>query len=192
MTKNAFSVKIDAAYVKLSPQIKEITVTLRELINASGAGLNETWKWGPGFEKDGTLLIGLWGFKKHVSLVFYRGAEMSDKHKLFNDGFDNAHNRMIKFTSLSELNVKKVLDYVKESVKVAGKPLPKVERRFTVPAELEKQFKKQKRAYTFFETLSAACKREYCNYVSEAKQEATRTRRAEKVIEALKEKKKSL
>lgn len=117
---------------------------------------------------------------------------MSDKHKLFNDGFDNAHNRMIKFSSLSELNVKKILDYIKESVKVAGKPLPKVERKFTVPTELDQQFKKQKRASAFFESLSPACKREYCNYVGEAKQEVTRKRRAEKVIEALKEKKKSL
>lgn len=189
---NPHSKRIDAAYSKFTGEIADILHDLRNLINTSETGLQETWKWGPGFEKDGTLLIGLWGFKKHVSLVFYRGAEMSDKHKLFNAGFDNAHNRMIKFTSLSELNVKKVLDYVKESVKVAGKPLPKVERKFTVPAELDQQFKKQKRASAFFESLSPACKREYCNYVGEAKQEVTRKRRAEKVIEALKEKKKSL
>lgn len=188
---NPHSNRIDLAYANFTGDIADILHDLRTIINNSGTGLSETWKWGPGFEKDGMLLLGLWGFKKHVSLVFYRGAEMSDKHKLFNDGFDNAHNRMIKFSSLSELNVKKVLDYIKESVKVAGKPLPKVERKFNVPAELELQFKKQKRASAFFESLSAACKREYCNYVSEATQEVTRRRRAEKVIEALKEKKKS-
>jgi len=189
---NPDSKRIDEAFAKFDGEIADILHDIRSLIHSSDVGLTETWKWGPGFEKDGTLLVGLWGFKKHVSLVFYRGSEMTDKHKLFNDGFDNAHNRMIKFSSLSELNAKKVLDYIKESTKVAGKPMPKVERAFVIPAELNGQFKKQKRASAFYETLSPACKREYCNYVGEAKQEATRMRRAQKVIEALKEKKKSL
>lgn len=189
---NPNSKRIDVAFSKFTGEIADILHDVRSLINNSDAGLTETWKWGPGFEKDGTLLIGLWGFKKHVSLVFYRGAEMSDKHKLFNDGFDNAHNRMIKFTSHSQLDSKKLAEYIKESVKVAGTRMPKTERRFAVPAELGTLFVKQKRAHSFFETLSPSCKREYCTYVSEAKQELTRKRRAEKVINALKEKKKSL
>jgi uncharacterized protein YdeI (YjbR/CyaY-like superfamily) len=189
---NPASKRIDLAYAKFDGEIADMLHDVRALINNSGVGFEETWKWGPGFEKDGTLLLGLWGFKKHVSLVFYRGAEMSDKHKLFNDGFDNAHNRMIKFTSHSEVNSKKLLDYIKESVKLSGKPKPQTERKFILPGELNVLFGKQKRAHAFFETLSPSCKREYCNYVGEAKQEATRKRRAEKVIEALKEKKKSL
>lgn len=68
------SKRIDIAYSKFTGEIADILHDLRSLINTSETGLQETWKWGPGFEKDGTLLIGLWGFKKHVSLVFYRGA----------------------------------------------------------------------------------------------------------------------
>jgi uncharacterized protein YdeI (YjbR/CyaY-like superfamily) len=189
---NQHSKRIDVAYAKFTGEIADLLHDIRSLIHSADVGYQETWKWGPGFEKDGTLLIGLWGFKKHVSLVFYRGAEMSDKHKLFNDGFDNAHNRMIKFSSHSQLNSKKLLDYIKESVKAAGTRMPKTERSFSVPVELSALFIKQKRAHSFFETLSPSCKREYCTYVAEAKQEVTRKRRAEKVIHALKEKKKSL
>lgn len=179
------SSRIDAAYAKLPENIRAICETIRGIIHNAVPSIEENWKWGPAFEKNG-LAIGLWGFKNHVSLVFYRGAEMSDKHKLFNDGLDNARNRMIKFTSVKEVNAKKLSDYFKEAVKLNEKAKPKVaERTVKVDPQLAKWFAKNKKAKTFYDTLSYTHKKEIAVHLSTAKQEETRKRRFKRVTEAL-------
>lgn len=188
------SARITAAYTKLPGEIGEITARIREIIHKSGPELKETWKWGPGFELNG-LAIGLWGFKKHVSLVFYRGSEMSDKHKLFNDGFDNAHNRMIKFSSLKEVNEKKLAVYIKEAVKlntISVKTVAKSTRALEIPGELISWFTKNKKAKTFFDSLAFTYRKEYVQHITGAKQQSTRERRFIQVTESLKTGKKTI
>jgi hypothetical protein len=117
------SKRIDATYAKLPENIREICETVRAIIHKAVPDIEENWKWGPAFEKNG-LAMGLWGFKKHVTLVFYRGVDMSDKHRLFNAGLENARNRMIKFTSVKDVKAKKLADYVKEAVAVNTQKQP--------------------------------------------------------------------
>lgn len=190
---SATSTRIDQAFAKLPENIREIAAKIRTIIHKADPTIQETWKWGPGFEKNG-LALGLWGFKAHVSFVFYRGAEMSDKHKLFNAGLDNAKNRMIKFTSLKEVNEKKLVDYIKEAVKLnsAGKinmkaAIEKQERKIEIPADLKKWLAANKKAKTFFETLPFTSKKEMALALTGAKQEETRKRRFLKITTALKE-----
>ena len=132
------------------------------------------------------MVCGLWGFEKHVSFVFYRGSEMSDKHKLFNNGFDNAHNRMIKFTSIDQLNEKKLIAYVKEAVKLnkstEKKSAPK---EIEIPVELKNWLSKNKNAKKFFEGLNYTTRKEIIHLLTQAKQEETRKRRFEKIKQNL-------
>ncbi|HEU4717270.1 MAG TPA: DUF1801 domain-containing protein [Bacteroidia bacterium] len=188
------STRITAAYAKMPENIRAIVEKVRAIIHKAEPAIEENWKWGPAFEKNG-LAMGLWGFKKHVSFVFYRGAEMSDRHKLFNDGHDNAHNRMIKFTSIKEVNEKKLADYVKEAVKLnasGAKKEAKTERKIDVPEELQKWFAKNKKAKTFFDGLSFTYKKEMTQFISGAKQQETRERRFKRVTESLKKGKKEI
>lgn len=179
------SKKIDQAFAKFPGEIREIVNTIRAIIHKAEPSIEENWKWGPAFEKNG-LAMGLWGFKKHVSFVFYRGAEMSDKHKLFNNGFDNAHNRMIKFTSLKEVNAKKISDYVKEAVKINSKTKQAPKRKLELPEDLAKWFLKNKKAKTFFDSIAYTFRKEMIHHLTKAKQEETRKRRFIQVTEALK------
>jgi hypothetical protein len=55
-----------------------------------------------------------------------------------------------------------------------------------VPPELEKAFKKEKAAAEFFKSLAYSHQREYVSYITEAKKEETRLRRAVQTIEMLK------
>ncbi len=55
-----------------------------------------------------------------------------------------------------------------------------------VPPELAKALKKEKAAEAYFNSLSYTHKREYVNYILEAKREETRASRLAKVIQALK------
>lgn len=187
MATSAISKRIDLAYAKLSPDIRKTVEAIRAAIHATKTGLVETWKWGPGFEKDGKLLIGLWGFKKHVSLVLYRGAELKDKHQLINDGFDNAHNRMVKFTEYKQFNKKKVMDLVKEAVKLHASGAEKVNKsQMKIPAELKEFFSSNKSAAKFFNELPHSFQREYVQYITKVKTKETRDKHIKEVIGALK------
>jgi hypothetical protein len=59
------------------------------------------------------------------------------------------------------------------------------ERRVDTPDDLEKALKKNKTAATLFGALSYSCKKEYVDWITGAKQEATRTNRIAKAVEML-------
>jgi hypothetical protein len=59
-----------------------------------------------------------------------------------------------------------------------------------VPPELAKAFTKERAAEAYFNSLAFSHKREYVNYIMEAKREETRVSRVAKVIEMLKRGKK--
>lgn len=187
MTTSAVSKRIDLAYAKHSGDIAKLLKSIRSAIHETKSGLTETWKWGPGFDLNGKLIIGLWGFKNHVSLVIYRGSELKDKHKLINDGFDNAHNRMVKFTEFRMFNKKKVMDLVKEAVKLEKSGAERVNKsEMKVPAELRKFFSTNKLAEKFFNDLSHTCKREMIQFITRVKTKATRDEHVKDVITAIK------
>ncbi|MCP4437991.1 MAG: DUF1905 domain-containing protein [Aureispira sp.] len=61
-----------------------------------------------------------------------------------------------------------------------------------VPQLLSAAFGKSPKAKTFYETLSYTCQKEYAQYITEAKRDATKERRTTKVIEMLEAGKKNL
>ena len=72
-------------------------------------------------------------------------------------------------------------DEVKISVELDSEP-----RVLEIPADLQKQLKKDKDAKSFFEKLSHTHQKEYVNWINEAKKEETRQRRVAGAIEMLK------
>ncbi|HSK66581.1 MAG TPA: YdeI/OmpD-associated family protein [Anaerolineales bacterium] len=56
-----------------------------------------------------------------------------------------------------------------------------------VPKDLASEFKKNKEAKSFFDNLSYTHRREYVNWINEAKREETRQNRIAKTIEMLKQ-----
>ena len=56
-----------------------------------------------------------------------------------------------------------------------------------IPEDLAKALKKDKQAGTFFDKLSYTHRKEYVNWINEAKKEETRQNRIEKTIEMLKQ-----
>lgn len=193
MATSPASKRIDLAYAKLEKNIAEIITAIRAAVHEADPSLEEVWKWGPGFAKDGKLIISLWGFKKHVSLLLHRGSELKDKHKLINDGFDNAHNRMVKFTEMKQFNKKKVMDIVKEASKLNTQVEKKeAKSEMKIPAELTKFFSTNKTAGKFFGELPHSFQREYVQYITKVKTKATREDHVKKVCAALKAKKRSL
>lgn len=108
---------IDEAITKFDDPFKSICIRLRKIIHEVDPDIIEDWKWGPNFYDNG-MVVNVWAFKDHASIVFFQGAVMKNNHKLFNDGLDNAKSRTIKFTNMNDLDDKLLKEYIKEAVEI--------------------------------------------------------------------------
>lgn len=179
---------IDEAFDKMEPSIKAMCVKLRQLVHQADPAILEDWKWGPNFNHNG-MVCGIWGFKKHASIHFYKGTLMADKAKLFNFGDGNENVLSIKFTDISQINDALIVDYVKEAVQLnilglKPKPLPKV---VDVPADLQELLNQNPKAKAVFDNFAYSHKKEYVEWITQAKREETRLARLQKTIEMLAE-----
>lgn len=185
------SKKIDEAFDKFTGFQQKYCIHLRALVHHALPDVKEDWKWGPNFNVNG-MVCGIWGFKNHVKLVFFKGTMMRDKYKLFNDIPDNRGSRSINFSEEDKIDDKKIIEYLKEAAELnkKGAKLPKPVIVVEIPEELEAILKKSKKVKEFFDCLAPSHQREYAQYISEAKREDTRKRRVEKVMDMLIAKKK--
>jgi hypothetical protein len=181
--------KIDEAFDSFSGFQRQMCMHLRKLIHKALPEVKEDWKWGPNFNVDG-MVCGVWGFKNHVKLVFFKGTMMKDKYQLFNDKNDNRGTRSIDFSVDDKIDDKKIIAYLKEAAELNKKGIKPAKKEivFNMPNELCNALDKDKKAKAFFESLAPTHKRDYAEYVGEAKQEATRLRRLDKVLDLLADK----
>lgn len=175
-------------YIEGLAHWKEEIILLRELVLASG--LDETIKWGgPCYTKGGQNILGLAAFKNYVGIWFFQGGLLKDdKNLLINaqEGKTKAM-RQWRFTSVSEIKKAPIKAYIKEAINNSEKGLkikasPKLA--LPVPDELF-TFLKNKDFKSRWEALPPSHRREYCEFILEAKKEETRIRRAEKCVEAV-------
>ena len=182
---------IDEAFGKFKGFQKEYCTHLRKLVHKALPGVKEDWKWGPNFNVEG-MICGIWGFKDHVKLVFFKGSVMKDKHKLFAHDMNNQGNRSIHFMEGDKIDDKKIIEYLKEAADINKKGIKPEKKKIVVkvPAELAKALSKDKKSKAYFDGLAPSHRREYAEYISLAKQEETRLRRLDKVMEMLADKRK--
>jgi uncharacterized protein YdeI (YjbR/CyaY-like superfamily) len=161
-------------------------LSLRKLILA--AGLKEGVKWGgPCYTHEGANVVGLGAFKSYFGLWFFQGALLLDDDRVLinaQEGKTKAQ-RQWRMTSAKEIRPALVKQYVREAKALAAagtKIAPDRGRVVRIPAELKAAFVADKSAAKAFNELSLSCRREYADYVSDAKQEATRRRRVEKIL----------
>src|SRR5688572_4892657 len=93
------------------------------------------------------------------------------------------HHILIILKGIREQIGKTFGEKIKVSVELDTQP-----RVLGIPKDLLKEFKKEKQAKTFFESLSHTHQKEYVQWILEAKKDETRERRIVKTIEMLKDK----
>jgi uncharacterized protein YdeI (YjbR/CyaY-like superfamily) len=176
------------AYIKNSPEFaKPILRHLRALIHATCPDAEETIKWRmPSFMYHG-ILCGMAAFKHHCAFGLF-------KHKLVFDDKDKsisaeAMGQFGRITALSELPpdkiiaryIRKGMDLNENGVKLPRTPTKK--RALTVPSDLSAALKKNKRALAVFEKFAPSHKREYIEWITDAKRDETRTKRLAQAVE---------
>ena len=86
---------------------------------------------------------------------------------------------------MKEISEKKISDYVKEAIEIEKKGLkisPDKTKPAPVPALFSSALKSNKQLKSAFENLTPGWQKEYLQYLNEAKQEATKLKRLEKII----------
>jgi len=179
---------VDAYIEKAAPFARPILTKLRALFHKACPDIEEKIKWGvPAFDFKGPV-GGIAAFKAHATFGFWKTRLMKDPQRLFNVD-EKGGMWGGRLTSLKDLPSDKVLiSYIKEAVALNEKGL-KVPRESSarpapkMPADMQAALKKNKAALNTFEAFAPSHKREYIEWVIEAKQQATREKRLKQAIE---------
>ncbi|MCK0147602.1 YdeI/OmpD-associated family protein [Arenibacter sp. F26102] len=180
--------KIEAYYSKEQP-FKEGIGLLREL--ALKTELNETYKWGiPVYTIDNKNALGILAFKNHFGIWFYNGVFLKDPKEVLENAQEGKTKAMRhwKFTSISDIDKATVLAYFQEAIDNQKKGLvlvPDKNKPIIIPPLFKKAMDSNKAIKTNFESLTPYKQREYCEYISEAKQEKTKLSRLDKSVALL-------
>jgi uncharacterized protein YdeI (YjbR/CyaY-like superfamily) len=179
--------RIDDYIANAKPFAQPILIKLRSLVHKACPDVLETIKWGmPSFEYHG-LMFGFAAFKQHCTAQFWKYKLLKDPHHYLgerkNKGGD-AMGNLGRITSLHDLPSDKViLDFIKQHMKLneEGIKIPKekslVKKEVAMPVELEKALTKNKKIKSAFEKLPPSHRREYIEWITEAKRVETRAKR---------------
>ncbi len=187
--------RVDRYIDKSAEFAQPILKYLREIIHQACPEVTETIKWSfPNFDYKGPL-CSMAAFKQHCAFSFWKASLMSDPDKIFSASSGNAMGHLGRITSIKDLPPKKVLlKYLKEAVKlneegkkVVRKSGSKEKKELIVPEDLIKALKKNKNALPAFENFSYSHKKEYVEWITEAKTEATRNKRIQTAVEWISE-----
>ena len=168
------------------PQWKEVIVKLRSI--ALSTGLDEAIKWGaPAYLYQSKIVLGIGAFKSYVGLWFHQGGLLKDEtQQLMNaqEGKTKAL-RQWRFTDVSTIDEALVRSYIFESIenfKLGKEIKPQKNKPLILPPELSKVLTSNKNVALNFKSLSKSKQREYAVYINDAKREATKLKRLEKII----------
>lgn len=149
--------------------------------------LTKTTKWGTDvYTYQGKNVLSFAGFKNHFALWFYNGVFMQDKLAVLITASPGKTKslRQWRFLPEEEINEKQIRQYIQEAIIIAqeGKVLKNKKIKPNAPVGLLKERLAADSAFeNAFEKLSPAKKQDYISYMDEAKQEATKQRRMEKI-----------
>lgn len=144
-------------------------------------------KWGAEvFTYEGKNVVSYGGFKHFFSIWFYNGVFLEDKYKVLVTASEGKTKslRQWRFSSMDEIDEKKILAYIKEAIEVEKKGLKIGPARFQAidtPEQLASAFYADKALKAAFDQLSPGKQKEYMVYINEAKQDATKMKRVEKI-----------
>jgi len=182
------------AYIAAAPEYaRPILKKLRQLFHNACSDIKETMKWRfPHFEYKG-IVGSMAAFKHYVSLGFWKGSLMRDPHGLFK-GVGSTVVSGLKLSSIDELpSDKTMLAYIRAAVALnedgVKLPAPKrnAKKEVVIPEYFLAALKKNKKAQATFDAFSYSHKKDYVEWITEAKQEATRARRLATALEWLAE-----
>lgn len=185
--------RVDAYIEKAQPFAKPILRHLRELVHKACPDVEETIKWSfASFDYKGPF-CSMAAFKEHAVFGFWKYSLMNDPKGYLGERFNKggeAMGNLGRITRMKDLPPDKVIvDLIKQAKKLNDDdiklpPRKKTEKKELVtPDYFTKALAKNKKALQGFEIFSPSHKREYVEWITDAKTEETRNRRMNTAIE---------
>ncbi|MBC7991333.1 MAG: YdeI/OmpD-associated family protein [Luteimonas sp.] len=180
--------RVDAYIDKSAEFARPILSHLREVVHAACPQVEEAMKWSsPHFVYHGNLCA-MAAFKQHATFGFSKGSLfVADGRR------DEAMGQFGRISKLSDLPSKKTLaGYVKQAMALneQGVKSPRTKNAapkppLPVPADLAAALKKDAKARATFGAFPPSHRREYIEWITEAKRDETRQRRLAQTLEWL-------
>lgn len=176
--------KIEAFYAR-EHRFKEGINTLREAVLKTE--LEETLKWGaPTYTIDSKNVLGIMAFKNHFGIWFFNGVFLKDPQNVLETAQDKTKGmRHLRFRSVGEINLPLVTAYIEEAIANQKKGLsivPKKAVKRKIPDLLRDSLEQDPPLKAQFDALTPFKRREFCEYIEDAKQTKTKVSRMEKII----------
>jgi uncharacterized protein YdeI (YjbR/CyaY-like superfamily) len=169
--------RIDDYIAKSAEFARPVLRHLRAVVHAACPGVEEDIKWGmPAFSYRGGLMCGTAAFKQHCTFGFWNRA-MNLKRS------EGAMGQFGCITKVSDLPADSVIvGYVRQAKTLADAgiklgPVKKAKKPLPVPASLTAALKKKAGAAARFAKMSPSQRRDYSEWILEAKTDATRDKR---------------
>ncbi|HTM05497.1 MAG TPA: YdeI/OmpD-associated family protein [Vicinamibacterales bacterium] len=188
--------RVDAYIANAADFAKPLLTHFRAVVDEACPDAVETIKWStPSWQYAGSSLCSMSAFKQHCSFGFWRANLLTLNGKPLGFGADG---QLSHVTSKKDLPPRPVLvalvkqaaklnaDGVKTSV-MSGARSRRPAKPVTVPADFRRALATNKEARDTFDSFSPSQRREYVEWISEAKQEATRAKRLAASVEWLAE-----
>ena len=188
--------RIDAYIDRSAEFAQPILAHLRKLVHKACPDVKETMKWSmPHFEYKG-MLCGFAAFKQHCTFGFWK------QSLLETDAFPAEKTAMGSFGRIESRKdlpadkvivglVQQAMELNEKGVKVEKKkPAAAAKKELVIPDILVTALNKNKAAKATFENFPYSCKKEYVQWITEAKTEPTREKRLATTLEWLAEGKK--
>lgn len=187
--------RIDSYIAKAAPFAQPILNHIRKLVHSTCPEVEETIKWGfPHFDYKGEMMCSMASFKAHAVFGFWKASLMNDPALMDNAKNESSMGHSGKLTSLKDLPTdKKMIGYIKEAMKLTdnGIKLPPkkkvVKKDLVIPDFFEIALKKNKKANAIFQDFAYSHKKEYLEWITEAKTEVTREKRIAQALEMMSE-----
>ncbi len=187
--------RIDDYISKSEEFAKPILRYIRDIVHKACPEVTETMKWGmPHFDYKG-MMCGIASFKQHCTFGFWKASLMKDKYKVFVKGENSGMGNFGKVKDIQDLpSAKIIIEYIKEAMKLNDDnvAVPKelkenVRKELVIPEYFLKVLKKNEVALKTFKDFSYPHKKEYLEWITEAKKEETREKRIYAAIKWLSE-----
>jgi hypothetical protein len=195
-TVKNISPKVDAYLGKVQPFALPIMEHLRDLVHKGCPDVEETIKWSrPFFEYRGVILGNMSAFKSHCSFGFWGeeiGAVLREAKVLREDGMGS----LGRITDLKDLpSDKRMLGWIRQAagfidrgeytspIAARNKVVKAPKTPVAIAPEFASALQKNKRATAAFAEFSPSCKREYAEWIADAKRPETRNKRIATAID---------
>lgn len=183
--------RIDSYIVESAEFARPILTHLRKIIHQGCPEIVETIKWGSPFFDYHGLLCGFVAFKAHCSLLFWRDIDV-DHFLPKTNTTGGGMGQFGKLTSLADLPKDVVLlACIRSAVEQRDSPASKTKRvrqpakAAPVPSDLKKALSGNAKAAETFKNFAPSHRREYIDWITDAKRPETRERRLQTTLKWL-------